>query len=152
VWNLRPAPLSATGLLAAIQREAEAWEARTGIAARVRARSVPSRPSLQPAAEVALLRVVQEALSNVAHHAHASSVEITMRTDGSELVVSVRDNGCGFDPSASRPREDCFGLEGMRERVRSAGGALSVVSAPQSGTEIMARLPLSEPAAEAAGA
>ncbi|MBV8301112.1 MAG: HAMP domain-containing protein [Candidatus Dormibacteraeota bacterium] len=152
VWNLRPAPLSATGLLAAIQREAEAWEARTGVAARVRARSVPSRPSLQPAAEVALLRVVQEALSNVAHHAHASSVEITMRTDGSELVVSVRDNGCGFDPSASRPREDCFGLEGMRERVRSAGGALSVVSAPQSGTEIMARLPLSEPAAEAAGA
>jgi signal transduction histidine kinase len=152
VWNLRPAPLSATGLLGAIQREAEAWEARTGIPARVRTRSVPPRPALHPAGEVALLRVVQEALSNVANHAHATRVDITIRSDRGELVVSVRDNGQGFDPSAERPREDCFGLDGMRERVRSAGGTLSLVAAPGSGTDVTARIPLGEAAAEAAGA
>lgn len=145
VWNLRPASLAATGALGAIEREVAAFGVRTGIAARFRSRSVPRRVSLSPAAEVALLRIVQEALNNVARHSGAAHVDVVMRTDGHELLVSVRDDGAGFDAATVPTRSDCFGLQGMRERVRLAGGSLIVVSEPGEGTEIAVRMPLTEP-------
>ena len=147
VWNLRPAPLSATGLVAAIGHEVEAWEERTGIPARFKARAVPQHPSLSPTAEVALLRIGQEALSNAARHGHPEHVDVELRAHRQELVLSVSDDGVGFDPAASAPREDCFGLDGMAERARSAGGTLTVVSSPGRGTTVTTRLPLSEPVA-----
>jgi len=149
VWNLRPAPLSATGLVAAIGHEVEAWEERTGIPARFKARSVPHHPSLSPTAEVALLRIGQEALSNAARHGRAEHVDVELRAHAQELILSVRDDGVGFDPSASAPREDCFGLDGMAERARNAGGTLTVVSAPGQGTTVTTRLPLTEAGIEA---
>lgn len=145
VWNLRPASLAATGAVGAIEREVASFGERTGITARFRARSVPRRVSLSPAAEVALLRIVQEALNNAARHSGATHVDVVMRTDGHELLVSVRDDGGGFDAAKVPARTDCFGLQGMRERVRLAGGSLVVVSAPGEGTEVTARMPLTEP-------
>ena len=144
VWNLRPASLAATGAVGAIEREVAAFGVRTGITARFRSRSVPRRVSLSPATEVALLRIVQEALNNVARHSGATHVDVLMRTDGHELLVSVRDDGDGFDAATVPARTDCFGLQGMRERVRLAGGSLVVVSAPGEGTEVIARMPLTE--------
>jgi signal transduction histidine kinase len=149
VWNLRPAPLAATGLVAAIGHEVEAWEERTGVPARFKARAVPQHPSLSPTAEVALLRIGQEALSNVARHGRAAHVDVELRAHAQELVLSVRDDGIGFDPAASAPREDCFGLDGMAERARNAGGTLTVVSSPGQGTTVTTRLPLTEPGIEA---
>ena len=144
VWNLRPAPLAATGVVGAIEREVRSVEERSGIGARFRARSVPRHPSLQPAAEVALLRIVQEALANVVRHSGATHVDVTLRTAGEELVLAVRDDGAGFEPAGEPSRQDCFGLEGMRERIRLAGGTLVVVSEPGKGTEVTARVPLAE--------
>ncbi|MGA7989657.1 MAG: sensor histidine kinase [Candidatus Dormiibacterota bacterium] len=144
VWNLRPAPLSATGLVAAIGHEVEAWEERTGIPARFKARAVPHHPSLSPTAEVALLRIGQEALSNAARHGHPEHVDVELRAHRQELVLSVTDDGVGFDPAATAPREDCFGLDGMAERARNAGGTLTIVSSPGRGTTVTTRLPLSE--------
>jgi len=144
VWNLRPAPLAATGVIAAIDQEVEGWQERTGIPARFRARSVPPRPALRPAAEVALLRIVQEALTNTARHSSATSVDVTLRASDGEIILTVRDNGVGFDPVDGNPRSDCFGLTGMRERAHHAGGTLAVVAAPGSGTTVTARIPLSE--------
>jgi signal transduction histidine kinase len=152
VWNLRPAPLSATGLVAAIGHEVEAWEERTGIPARFKARAVPAHPALSPTAEVALLRIGQEALSNAARHGKPEHVDVELRAHAQELVLSIRDDGVGFDPSASAPREDCFGLDGMAERARSAGGTLTVVSAPGHGTTVTTRLPFTEAVAEAVSA
>jgi signal transduction histidine kinase len=146
VWNLRPALLSATGLVAAIGHEVEAWEDRTGIPARFKARAVPQHPSLSPTAEVALLRIGQEALSNAARHGRPEHVDVELRAHAQELILSVSDDGIGFDPSASAPREDCFGLDGMAERARSAGGTLTVVSSPGHGTTVTTRLPFTEPA------
>jgi len=146
VWNLRPAPLSATGLVAAIGHEVEAWEDRTGIPARFKARAVPQHPSLSPTAEVALLRIGQEALSNAARHGRPEHVDVELRAHAQELILSVRDDGIGFDPSASAPREDCFGLDAMAERARNAGGTLTVVSSPGHGTTVTTRLPFTEPA------
>jgi signal transduction histidine kinase len=152
VWNLRPAPLSATGLVAAIGHEVEAWEERTGIPARFRARSVPVHSPLSPTAEVALLRIGQEALSNAARHGKPEHLDVELRAHAQELVLSVHDDGVGFDPAASAPREDCFGLDGMAERARSAGGSLTVVSAPGQGTTVTTRLPFTEAVAEAVSA
>ncbi len=152
VWNLRPAPLSATGLVAAIGHEVEAWEERTGIPARFRARAVPPHPPLSPTAEVALLRIGQEALSNAARHGKPGHVDVELRAQAQELVLSVRDDGIGFDPAASAPREDCFGLDGMAERARNAGGSLTVVSAPGQGTTVTTRLPFTERVPEAVSA
>ena len=152
VWNLRPAPLSATGLVAAIGNEVEAWEERTGIPARFRARSVPVHSPLSPTAEVALLRIGQEALSNAARHGKPEHLDVELRAHAQELVLSVHDDGVGFDPAASAPREDCFGLDGMAERARSAGGSLTVVSAPGQGTTVTTRLPFTEAVAEAVSA
>jgi signal transduction histidine kinase len=149
VWNLRPAPLAATGLVAAIGHEVEAWEERTGVPARFKARALPQHPSLSPTAEVALLRIGQEALSNVARHGRAAHVDVELRAHAQELILSVRDDGIGFDPAASAPREDCFGLDGMAERARNAGGTLTVVSSPGQGTTVTTRLPLTEPGIEA---
>ena len=152
VWNLRPAPLSATGLVAAIGHEVEAWEERTGIPARFRARAVPQHSPLSPTAEVALLRIGQEALSNAARHGKPEHVDVELRTHAQELILSIRDDGVGFDPSATAPREDCFGLDGMAERARNAGGTLTVVSAPGQGTTVTTRLPFTEAAVEAVSA
>lgn len=152
VWNLRPAPLSATGLVAAIGHEVEAWEERTGIPARFKARAVPLHPPLSPTAEVALLRIGQEALSNAARHGHPEHVDVELRAHAQELVLSVRDDGVGFDPSAGAPREDCFGLDGMAERARNAGGTLTVVSTPGHGTTVTTRLPFTEPVVEVVSA
>jgi signal transduction histidine kinase len=145
VWNLRPAPLAATGVVAAIDQEVEGWQERTGIPVHFRARSVPPRPALQPAAEVALLRIVQEALTNTARHSAATSVDVSLRASGREIILTVRDNGVGFDTVDGNPRSDCFGLTGMRERAHHAGGTLAVVAAPGSGTTVTARIPLADP-------
>jgi signal transduction histidine kinase len=152
VWNLRPAPLSATGLVAAIGHEVEAWEERTGIPARFRARAVPQHPPLSPTAEVALLRIGQEALSNAARHGKPEHVDVELRAQAQELILSIRDDGIGFDPSATAPREDCFGLDGMAERARNAGGTLTVVSAPGHGTTVTTRLPFTDAVPEAVSA
>ncbi len=152
VWNLRPAPLSASGLVAAIGHEVEAWEERTGIPARFKARAVPAHPALSPTAEVALLRIGQEALSNAARHGKPEHVDVELRAHAQELVLSIRDDGVGFDPAATAPREDCFGLDGMAERARNAGGTLTVVSTPGQGTTVTTRLPFTEAVAEAVSA
>jgi signal transduction histidine kinase len=142
VWNLRPAPLAATGVLAAIDQEVEGWQERTGIPVHFRAGR--DRPALQPAAEVALLRIVQEALTNTARHSAATSVDVSLRASDGEIILTVRDNGVGFDPVDGNPRSDCFGLTGMRERAHHAGGTLAVVAAPGGGTTVTARIPLSD--------
>ena len=67
-------------------------------------------------------------------------------------MLSIHDDGVGFDPSASAPREDCFGLDGMAERARNAGGTLTVVSAPGHGTTVTTRLPFTEVVAQAVSA
>ncbi len=152
VWNLRPSPLSATGLVAAIGHEVEAWEERTGIPARFKARAVPPHPPLSPTAEVALLRIGQEALSNAARHGHPEHVDVELRAHAQELILSIHDDGVGFDLAASAPREDCFGLDGMAERARNAGGTLTVVSTPGQGTTITTRLPFSESVPQAVSA
>jgi len=147
VWNLRPAPLEETGLVAALTHEAQRWQGRTGIATTVRTQPSRSPLALRPQAEVALFRIVQEALNNVAHHSGARRVEVSIEERDGWLEVTVGDDGQGFDPASSRP--DRFGLVGMSERARLAGAELEVESRLGGGTRVTARMRLAEPVAVA---
>jgi len=151
VWNLRPAPLEATGLVAALDREVRRWSRTNEVAARLRAESLPNPLNLQPSAEVGLLRIAQEALSNAGRHSGAQSVEVTLACREGALELSIQDDGCGFDPQSS-PQAGSFGLIGMGERARLAGGSLEVATVPGHGTRVTVRLPLAEPAAAVAPA
>lgn len=117
---------------------------------------------LSPAIEVALFRVVQEALTNVAKHAGASRVGVTLSYTGPEVLVDVRDDGRGFsgrvgDPGKSgkpgRPgksgRDGGFGLTSMRQRIRGVGGHVEVDGAPGEGVSISVRVPAISPSSVA---
>jgi len=144
VWNLRPSPLEATGLVAALEREVRRWRQYSGIPARLRAEGLPNPLPLQPAAEVALFRIVQEALANAARHSHAHRVDVEVARRDGWLEICIADDGAGFDPEGA-PQRGSFGLVGMGERARMAGGSLEVSSAVGSGTRVTVRLPLGEP-------
>ncbi|MFB9883919.1 ATP-binding protein, partial [Planobispora siamensis] len=98
--------------------------------------------------ESALLRTAQEALANVAKHAHATRVGVTLSYLEHEVALDVRDDGEGFDPAAleaapeSSPREGGFGLTIMRQRVEALAGTLQIESEPGAGTGISACIPL----------
>lgn len=140
VWNLRPAPLETTGLPGAIAMEVRRWEAQTGIAVRLDT-DLPRVPlALDAQAEVALFRILQEALANCARHSGARQVAVHVRQTDGVLELEVRDDGHGFDLEAQRPGS--FGLTGMRERARLVGADLVVETAPGRGTAVRVRLPV----------
>lgn len=95
--------------------------------------------------ETACFRIVQEAVTNVARHAHASKVSVALEKAGTELVLSISDDGIGFDLKGLRSSAGTLGLRGMEERVQSLGGSITIDSTPQAGTEVCARLPISYP-------
>jgi len=97
-------------------------------------------PRLPPRAEAELLRIVQEALNNVARHADATFVRVRAGVSGSKLELAVGDNGSGFEPDLVR--EGRFGLASMRERAQMIGGELTIDSRPQDGTRIHVAVPL----------
>jgi signal transduction histidine kinase len=95
---------------------------------------------LSSATSTALFRIVQAALDNVARHSEADEVKISLRRRGSSVVLSIADDGRGFDPKKIAPAS--FGLIAMRERVLSLGGDLSIESRSKRGTTVTARLPV----------
>jgi NarL family two-component system sensor histidine kinase YdfH len=90
------------------------------------------------------LRCVSEGLTNCTRHARASSARVSATRRGPRVVVEIEDDGVGFDPAAAATRADRYGLLGLRERARLAGGALAVESAPGAGTRIRLELPARE--------
>ena len=99
--------------------------------------------TLHPEVEATLLRITQESLSNVGKHADATRVGVTLTYDDDEVILDVRDDGVGFDPTAPE-RPTSFGLRGMRQRADRLAGALDVETAPGAGTAVCVRLPALE--------
>ena len=98
---------------------------------------------LSPAVEIQLVRIVQEALSNVRKHASAASATVRIMTEGGALALEVIDDGQGFDPLSSEPSGwPRFGLQTMRERAQAIGGSFELDSRPGEGTRVTVRLPL----------
>jgi signal transduction histidine kinase len=136
IFELRPEFLRQEGLLAALQRQVAAIRARHQLSITVNA---TDEPEAAPAIKEALYRVGQEALNNIAKHAGARAVVITLEASAAELVLHVRDDGRGFDPEKSFPGH--LGLHSMRERAASVGGVILISSAPGQGTELTIRVP-----------
>ena len=119
---------------------AERWSALHGIAVQVTTTGT-ARP-LPTETESALLRTAQEALANVARHAQATRVGLTLSYMPHEVALDVRDDGRGFYPAPPGPGADGFGLVAMRQRVEGLAGTLQIESEPGGGTGISARIPV----------
>lgn len=142
VNDLRPQLLDDLGLGAALQALASQFSQRTGVDCEIDDRANGSVEELSPAAALCLFRVAQEALNNVAKHAHAQLVTVALQTmaDG-RMRLQVEDDGRGIaDPD--RHKSGSFGLPGMRERVASIGGTLAVGERPGGGTRVTVELPV----------
>ncbi|WP_435737727.1 sensor histidine kinase [Cellulosimicrobium sp. PMB13] len=140
VQALAPQELGRAQLPDALRTLAERWSQDQGIATRVEVTG--TREPLSPAIEVSLFRVAQESLTNVAKHADASRVGVTLSYTGTEVLLDVRDDGRGFADEDGTG----FGLTSMRQRIRGVGGHVEVQSAPGDGTSVSARVPAIAPA------
>ena len=133
---LRPSMLDDFGLVPALEWHAREVSKRTGMGVSVEADTVAD--DLPDNYNTCVYRVVQEALHNCARHAEARSVRIRVRQDREHILLSIQDDGKGFDAQHVRG----LGLVGMEERVNHLGGTLQVKSEPGRGTLLMAELPL----------
>ena len=140
VHELRPEPLETARLGEALGEVTRRWSALHAVPATVTTTGVP-RP-MPPDVEVTLLRTAQEALANVAKHANATRVGLTLSYMEDEVALDVRDDGVGFDPASLTVSADGgFGLTAMRERVERLAGTLEIESERGTGTAISACVP-----------
>jgi signal transduction histidine kinase len=140
-YKLHPALLEDLGLEDALRAECERFSRHEKLPVEVKLEQVSAK--IPSDTGICLFRVTQEALRNVARHAHARSVTVSLRQLDGGLQLAVTDTGVGFDPEQHRHRPS-LGLAGMRERVRLVGGELDVDSKPGHGTAIVSWVPLKE--------
>ena len=138
--DLCPPVLGDTGLIPALRWHADLFTRRTGIATTVVGREPAPRLPLD--LEIALFRIAQEALTNIAKHARATSVDITLRRENGSMTLVVADNGAGFEPAgpALQREPPRWGITGMRERAQAVGGSLRIESARGAGTRVIAQV------------
>lgn len=139
--ELRPAVLDDLGLIPALHSHLKCFTKETGI--RIHLAAFSGIEALSNAKRTALYRVAQEALSNVANHAQASRVEVTLEKRSNAVRMSIKDDGKSFDVDhvLHAMRRKRMGMIGMRERVEMVGGVFTVESAPGRGTSVHAQIP-----------
>lgn len=138
--DLRPATADTLGLVATIRRYAAQFSEVTGIQTVLR---LPEYAQVSNRQSPATFRVIQEALTNVAKHAEASRVSISMRKAKGSWSIKITDNGVGFT-GTQQHKINSFGLIGMHERARYLGGQLSIISHPGKGTSLTLRIPIDD--------
>ncbi len=146
--ELRPAVLDDLGLIPALHSHMKKFTKETGVRASLTA--FAGLEQLGSAKRTVLYRVAQEALTNVARHAHASRVEVTIQRLSNAVCMHVTDNGRSFDVDRMwhAKKSQHLGLLGMRERVEMVGGRFTIASSPGKGTTIQAQFPFKNGAKE----
>ena len=137
IFELRPEALEMEGLVIALTKQVAAMRAHYDIEI---ALSLCAEPDAPLAVKAALYRIAQEALHNALKHAQPEHLDVRLICAPDSLQLEICDNGAGFDPLASYPGH--LGLRSMRERAVSVGGTLDIISAPDCGTQIRARIPI----------
>lgn len=140
--DLRPVLLDEVGLKPTIERMVQNFGSESQINTTA---EIGDLPELSPTLEMVAFRIIQEALINIKKHARANEVKVGLKVTDSNLIISIKDNGQGFDVEQVLVRgalSKNIGLESMRERAQMSGGVLHVKSEPGKGTEIVARLPV----------
>jgi signal transduction histidine kinase len=126
-------------LQAALELQAQEFESRTKIVCHL---TLPQEPlTLGPDKSIAIFRIFQESLTNVARHAHATRVDASLDWEDDHLLFRVHDNGKGFNPEETAARKS-LGLLGMQERALLLNGELKLQGAPGAGTSMTLRIPL----------
>jgi len=139
--NLRPYELDRLGLVAAIESMVQRVSESTSISLSTHLEQIEGMLSAE--AETSIYRIVQEGINNVIKHSNATSARIEIRKYGSQLAISVQDNGIGIpkqSPGIQGGPTNGLGLVGIAERVRGVGGSLEIYSQPERGTTLMIRL------------
>jgi two-component system sensor histidine kinase UhpB len=138
---LRPPALDEAGLVAALEALVRSLRRAHGLDIELSAARTPGR--LDADAELALYRIVQEALANAVRHSGASRIAVSLEADERAVRVGIADDGRGFPTDHTQDQNGRgLGLVGMRERARNAGGMLEIESAPGEGTRVRAELPV----------
>ncbi len=135
--------LDELGLVAAISSLVDSHLKVAGV--KVNFKTTGKVRRLPPSLEIALFRVIQEAFNNIARHAHANNVDVSVHFRKDSIKVRIKDDGIGFDVQeaiSSKDRPRGLGLLGMRERVELMNGSLVIKSSPGHGTEIAIEVPL----------
>ncbi len=140
ILGLRESSRPDHGLLESLEVYLEKFSHQAGIAARLEDQT-EDRPILSPRSEVQVIRVIQEALTNVRKHAGASTAVVRVTGDDEATTFVVEDDGRGFDLGGALLGRDGFGLHTMRERMELIGGTLTIDSAPGAGTRVIAAVP-----------
>jgi signal transduction histidine kinase len=136
--QLRPGMLDDLGLAAAIEWQAQEYQSRTGVECLVRL--PPQDVVLDDQHSTAIFRIFQETLTNVARHAGATRVTVSLVRTPKELLMEVQDNGRGFDETAVSCKKS-LGLLGMKERALVLGGQLEIRGEQGKGTTVVVRVP-----------
>ena len=138
IFELRPASLEDEGLAATLRKEVDVLRRVHGRAIELR---IAGSADCAPEAEGEVLRIAQEALNNALRHAEAERIELRMEARDGRLIVTVADDGIGFDPEDRGLRARRLGLTSMEERALALGGTLNVVSRPGEGTTVTLEVP-----------
>ncbi|HEX2103060.1 MAG TPA: GAF domain-containing sensor histidine kinase [Solirubrobacteraceae bacterium] len=138
IFELRPAALADEGLAATLRKH-------VGVLRRVHdqdiALHIAGAPRMGASGDGDVFRIAQEAVNNALHHAHARHIDVGLDARNGTLVLTVADDGVGFDPAAPALRARRLGLTSMEERARALGGALSIDSEPGGGTRVRLEIP-----------
>ena len=141
-YLLHPPLLDDLGLAGAIRDHADGFASRSGL--RVDLELPPDLGRLPRATELALFRVLQEALFNIHRHSGSRTASITLAQTADQIRLEVRDQGCGLGRGAAEALRRGTGTRGMEERMRLLGGRLEIASSPL-GTAVIASLPWPQP-------
>jgi signal transduction histidine kinase len=136
-------PKTSGGLVSALADYLDDFRAIRRIPVELHA-SDPEALTFPPHAETHLMRIVHEALTNVAKHARAQRASVTLTPEGETVRITVEDDGIGFAVDGAADDGLHFGLRTMRDRAVAAGGTVDVESAPGRGTRVIVRLPLAK--------
>jgi signal transduction histidine kinase len=142
--ELRPALLDDLGLTAALERYVASYRANYGLNADLQMTGFSNDGRLSPEIELALYRIIQESLTNIAKHARAKNVSIVVERKSRAVIAIVEDDGSGFDVRAvmeSAQEESKLGLYGMRERAELVGGKLQIESTMGAGSSVFVEIP-----------
>ena len=146
-FGLRPPLLDEAGLVPALEHHFKSLAGRSGV--RIEFNAAPGSAAAPPELNTTVFRVIQEAVSNALRHARAGTIRVSLQDEPGALLLAIEDDGIGFDPEAVSQRAkrgEHLGLLGMTERVKSAGGTITLDSPPGGGSRITARIPFSKPA------
>ena len=138
VFELRPVDLALDGLAGALRKHVGLVGRLEGLEVEL---TIENEPPADPARDLEVLRIAQEALQNAVKHSHASHVTVVLRGDGSRLLLEIEDDGVGFDPAAEGIRSRRLGLTSMEERAERIGGTLEIRSAAGAGTTVRLEAP-----------